>query len=338
MKQVPNEDLEEEKVFKRKILKRRIVAGVAGALTIFALAGGIGANVKELKDLKEEVNVYINETGILKGDEMYYPVKDISSIKYLQKELQVDYGDEEGKDIKLMKIARNGVEMKVSQDLISQFEDDFVWCANYLNGLFEFINPNIKFNIQVLGENEDTSFDSIQYHKYSENSKILGVTYSTKYQETKVLGKNWTFVNEKAPNITQNEVGFNFKSLNSIIFSENRYAFRYVLLHETLHALGLEIHLEKEEGGGMMTKYVSNTPLCVSPKELALLISYYGENGRIEEYNELLSWYAEKYNVANESVQFKNSIYETSHLPEVQVQAIEESIIDVGDFDSQIEK
>lgn len=233
-----------------------------------------------------------SDVGILKGNRTYCPVNDLDDIEQIQGDLKLDTSFSDESFVHVVRAERDGIEMQVQEGIYKGHEEDFEWCKDVLNDIFSVINPDISFYI------------TIENMPHMDSSRI---TYRSNYEDKddNNLAKtfyNYTFkkYNEnKMPVITDSEIYFNF-ARDSVRYKN--YIFRSVMLHETLHALGLS-HVEKENGGQLMPQILdteSLDPIVLSPVEMSMLISYYGDKGRSEEYIEFLEWYQGEFDRINQ--------------------------------------
>lgn len=219
----------------------------------------------------------------------YLPVNTIKDIEIIGSELHLD--EAWIREASVVCSSQKGIEMCVEPELLQEYEEDFLWCQDYLNDIFALINPNIKFFITSL--QEQSQYQTISYYIEEGEWCILGTNTS----ESRDVRGGRTFWGEKREylQIAKNTVRLNEQFKDT--FDNDKFCLRETILHETLHALGLD-HVEREDGGGVMGSSIGAKILALSPKEFALLITFYGDKDKLEYYNDFLDWYECEYEKA----------------------------------------
>lgn len=260
-------------------VKDSIFKTVAGFCIVATLGGFVV--VKGTKEYS------LSENGILKGDSVYYPVNDIKTIRSLQERLGFSI---ENELISVMQIPKSGITLNIQEDLFYEHKDEFKWLVGYLDDLFGFINPEVKFSLNI-SDVPSADRNSINIIKYNENSTSLGKATTNSVSEVKsILGIPYS-IDKNAPMIATGYIEINDDW--QYLFN-NPALFRHVLLHEIGHfPLGMG-HISLANGGGIMDESV-NWSYMFSPTEVASIISYYGEKDRADEYADFLDWYKKKY-------------------------------------------
>ena len=182
----------------------------------------------------------------------------------------------------------NTVDMAMNKEFYSKYTEDCNWCYDYIKDLFAIIAPDAKINLKVINNAiDEKTFFSPHIIAYGEQN----------YEESNILGAT-----NKHLNVTTKEVDKVAISSNIIMnskyeenFTEQSSYFRKALLHETMHAFGLN-HLEDDNGGNVMDSRCSDSvlPLTLSPDEMEKMVSLYST--RSESFlSVFLNWYRRQY-------------------------------------------
>ena len=218
----------------------------------------------------------------------------------------------------------NSVDMAMNVDFYNKYSDECDWCYRYIKEIFSVIAPDAKINMKVINNaiDENTFFSPhiIAYSEHNyEDSAFLGAT-------NKHLGVS---VKDGDKATISSNVMMNSKFEDK--FTEQSAYFRKAMLHETLHAFGLN-HLEEGKGGNIMTANCADsvTPLMLSPAEMEKMIGLYST--RSESFlNVFMNWYRRQYdNCVSYSVEHYNEYKDAD--PATRSQIVLENTINVRDF------
>lgn len=216
---------------------------------------------------------------------------------------------------------KNGINLVFDENPFGNYKNSFIWAQNYLNNIFQIINPDISFNITNATEkfNNDSSI-AFSFKDLNSDNNLAKTNAQVKFTANKA-------------EVTRGDIFFD--SCDKELLDQNQFITRATILHEILHALGVP-HISQTEGGNIMQENVCDVgPLILSTNEIKALTVLYGNNENVEFYDQFLTWYENKYNQMENNAKYVG-LNMFNKIDDNDIKLIEQCTFNPTDFNNYI--